>query len=87
MCPRELIERPKQGFEVPIGLWLRGALKDWAAALLDPLASQIGRLFRPDRVDRVWQDHLSGRCNHGLELWSVCMFQAWHEAQGQAGSA
>jgi asparagine synthase (glutamine-hydrolysing) len=85
--PRHLIERPKQGFEVPIGLWLRGSLKDWAAALLDRSRLRSEGFFDPDRVDRVWQDHLSGRCNHGLELWSVCMFQAWHEAQGQAGSA
>jgi asparagine synthase (glutamine-hydrolysing) len=45
--PRQLIERPKQGFEVPIGLWLRGSLKDWAAALLDRSRLQIGRFFRP----------------------------------------
>jgi asparagine synthase (glutamine-hydrolysing) len=85
--PRQLIERPKQGFEVPIGLWLRGSLKDWAAALLDRSRLRSEGFFDPDRVDRVWQDHLSGRCNHGLELWSVCMFQAWYEAQRQAGSA
>jgi asparagine synthase (glutamine-hydrolysing) len=85
--PRELIERPKQGFEVPIGLWLRGALKDWAAALLEPGRLRNEGYFDPNMVDRVWQEHLSGRWNHGLALWSVLMFQAWLEAQDQARAA
>jgi asparagine synthase (glutamine-hydrolysing) len=79
--PRDLIERPKQGFEVPIGLWLRGALKDWAAALLDPSRLRREGYFDPNTVGRVWQEHLSGHWNHGLALWNVLMFQAWLEHQ------
>jgi asparagine synthase (glutamine-hydrolysing) len=85
--PRELIERPKQGFEVPIGLWLRGALKDWAAALLEPGRLRNEGYFDPNMVNRVWQEHLSGRWNHGLALWNVLMFQAWLEAQDQTQAA
>jgi asparagine synthase (glutamine-hydrolysing) len=81
--PRELIERPKMGFEVPIGLWLRGALKDWAAALLEPSRLRNEGYFDPNLVSRVWQEHLSGFWNHGLALWNVLMFQAWLEANGK----
>jgi asparagine synthase (glutamine-hydrolysing) len=77
--PRELIERPKQGFEVPIGIWLRGPLKDWAAALLDRGRLAREGFFDPVAVDRVWREHLSERWNHGLALWNVLMFQAWAE--------
>jgi asparagine synthase (glutamine-hydrolysing) len=83
--PRALIERPKMGFEVPIGLWLRGALRDWAAALLDPARLKREGYFDPDRVNGVWQQHLSGRWNHGLALWNVLMFQAWLEVQPAPG--
>ena len=77
--PRELIERPKMGFEVPIGIWLRGGLKDWAAALLDP--TRLGRegYFDANLIDRMWQEHLSERFNWGTQLWSVLMIQAWLE--------
>jgi asparagine synthase (glutamine-hydrolysing) len=77
--PRELIERPKMGFEVPIGLWLRGPLKDWAATLLEPSRLRQEGFFDPNIVDSVWQEHLSERWNHGLALWNILMFQAWHE--------
>lgn len=77
--PRELIERPKMGFEVPIGLWLRGGLKDWAAALLDPVRLAREGLFDPKVIDRLWQQHLSGRFNWGKQLWCVLMVQAWLE--------
>ncbi|MEM9636063.1 MAG: asparagine synthase (glutamine-hydrolyzing), partial [Pseudomonadota bacterium] len=75
--PAELIDRPKMGFEVPIGLWLRGPLKDWAAALLDPTRLRSEGWFDADVITTHWQDHLTGQANWGLQLWPVLMFQAW----------
>lgn len=75
--PKELIERPKMGFEVPIGLWLRSGLKDWAAALLDPVRLRREGNFDADLIDRLWQQHLSERFNWGPQLWNVLMIQAW----------
>ena len=80
--PPELIDRPKMGFEVPIGLWLRGPLKDWAAALLEPSRLTQEGWFDADVITKHWQDHLSGRANWGLQLWPVLMFQAWLENGG-----
>lgn len=77
--PKALIERPKMGFEVPIGLWLRGGLKDWAAALLDPARLAREGHFAPGVIDRMWQQHLSERYNWGAQLWNVLMVQAWLE--------
>lgn len=79
--PRALIERPKMGFEVPVGLWLRGPLRDWAEALLDPSALHAGAVFDVAVLRRTWCEHLSGRFNHGLKLWNALMFLAWQEAR------
>lgn len=78
--PPALIDRPKMGFEVPIGLWLRGGLKDWAAALLDPVRLRREGYFDAALIDRLWQQHLSGSFNWGAQLWCVLMVQAWLEA-------
>jgi asparagine synthase (glutamine-hydrolysing) len=75
--PRELVERPKMGFGVPIDSWLRGPLKSWAESLLDPVRLQADRLFNGDRVWRRWQEHQSGRQNRQYPLWNLLMFQAW----------
>jgi asparagine synthase (glutamine-hydrolysing) len=80
--PKALIERPKMGFEVPIGLWLRGGLKDWAAALLDPARLRREGHFDAAVIGRMWHEHLSGRFNHGAQLWAVLMVQAWLEDGG-----
>lgn len=81
--PKHLIERPKMGFEVPIGLWLRGGLKDWAAALLDPARLAREGNFDAGVITRLWQEHQSGRFNWGAQLWCVLMVQAWlEEVQG-----
>ena len=77
--PRELIERPKMGFEVPIGPWLRGGLKDWAAALLDPARLAREGHFDPAAIARLWDQHQSGRFEWGAQLWCVLMVQAWLE--------
>lgn len=83
--PRAMIERPKQGFGVPITHWLRGELRDWAEALLD--ASRLRRegFFDPAIVRTKWQQHLSGEQNWHRQLWNVLMFQLWLEHQ-QASS-
>jgi asparagine synthase (glutamine-hydrolysing) len=77
--PRSLIERPKQGFGVPIGLWLRGALREWAEHLLDERKLAEGGLLNPGPIRQKWREHLAGKHNWQLPLWTVLMFQAWRE--------
>lgn len=77
--PRELIERPKKGFSIPLGEWLRGPLREWAEALLDESRMRKEGFFNTDPVRRAWQQHLEGRVDYSTRLWGVLMFQAWLE--------
>jgi asparagine synthase (glutamine-hydrolysing) len=79
--PRELVERPKTGFGVPLDAWLRGPLRDWAESLLDPARLAREGFVNPAPVRERWQQHLAGQSNWSYLLWSVLMFQAWVDAQ------
>jgi asparagine synthase (glutamine-hydrolysing) len=79
--PAELVNRPKMGFGVPIGSWLRGPLKEWAEDLLDPGKLRQDGYLQANVIRQTWQEHLSGRQNHQAKLWAVLMFQSWLKRQ------
>ncbi|MCZ8036526.1 MAG: asparagine synthase (glutamine-hydrolyzing) [Novosphingobium sp.] len=79
--PRAIVERPKMGFGVPIDVWLRGPLRDWAEALLDERRLAAEGVLRPARVREIWTRHLAGE-QWQYPLWTILMFQAWKERWG-----
>ena len=80
--PAELMKHPKKGFGVPLDSWLRGPLRDWAESKLSVDSLVRSEAFSPERVRRVWQEHLSGQSNRQTEIWRVLMYQQWHEKNG-----
>ena len=77
--PEKLIERPKAGFGIPLGDWLRGPLRDWVEALLDETRLQQEGFFNVEYIRAKWQAHLEERRNHSTFLWNILMFQVWLE--------
>jgi asparagine synthase (glutamine-hydrolysing) len=75
--PRELFDRPKQGFSVPLNAWLRGPLSQWAHDMLSPARLRRDGIFDAREVDRCVKEHFSGSRNWGDHLWTILMFNAW----------
>jgi len=82
--PKELLERPKMGFGVPIAAWLRGPLRDWAASLLDERRVEHEGFLAAPALRTKWQEHQSGKRNWQGHLWNALMFQSWLEEQNSA---
>jgi asparagine synthase (glutamine-hydrolysing) len=79
--PREMIERPKKGFSIPLAQWLRGPLREWAEELLNTHRLENEGYFDARQVRNTWNEHLACNKDNARKLWSILMFQAWLEIQ------
>jgi asparagine synthase (glutamine-hydrolysing) len=82
--PKRLVERPKAGFAIPIGQWLRGPLRDWGESLLSESRLKREGYLDSGEVLHLWRDHCSGRRDYACRLWSLLSFQAWLSGQSLA---
>lgn len=82
--PRQLIERPKAGFAIPVGQWLSGPLRGWVEDLIDPRRVKEEGYLDPALVARVWRHFLAGEAKLETRLWCILMFQAWLRRQSLA---
>jgi asparagine synthase (glutamine-hydrolysing) len=78
--PKELVDRPKSGFGIPLDAWLREPLRDWAEALLNVTRLRQEGFLNPLPIQKKWKEHLSGKRNWGYHLWDVLVFQSWLES-------
>lgn len=81
--PRSIMERPKMGFGVPIDSWMRGELREWCEALLDPVKLRQQGYFDETQITEKWEEHKAGTRNWQYYLWDILMFQAWLEGEGK----
>ena len=79
--PSEIIDRPKGGFMIPIGLWIRGPLKNWTKDLLSTERLKNDAIFNSEIINHTLNEHLSGRKDWSARLWPILMFQAWKNEQ------
>ncbi len=75
--PEHLFDRPKHGFNVPVGAWLKGPLREWAGDLLAEDRLRRDGLLDPARVQACWREHQEGRRDRACELWAILMVQSW----------
>ena len=75
--PKELVNRPKMGFGIPLGKWLRGSLNEWAEDLLSEKSIKKHNYFNYQIIQESWEKHKSGKNNLSASLWGILMFQQW----------
>jgi asparagine synthase (glutamine-hydrolysing) len=80
--PRELVDRPKQGFGAPVEAWLLSELRDWAEALMTPEALAAHGLFDVGACRKLWESYAHKGRGWDKAIWNLIMFQAWHAGLG-----
>jgi asparagine synthase (glutamine-hydrolysing) len=78
--PASILDRPKKGFAIPVARWLRGELSPLLDQMLSPSRLERQGLFRPDEVARRIAEHKAGIRDHRKPLWTLLIFQLWHES-------
>jgi asparagine synthase (glutamine-hydrolysing) len=86
LLPAEILNRPKQGFGVPLAVWFRGGLRELFADTLLSRASIERGYFQPAFVRRLVDEHLAGTRDHTWRLWQLVVFEKWHEQYGRAST-
>jgi asparagine synthase (glutamine-hydrolysing) len=84
--PRQLVDRAKSGFAIPLDAWLRGPLRDWAESMLNPCRIEEDGFFRAAPIRRLWNDLLAGRGAWQYHLWDILMFESWLENTQRSGT-
>ena len=75
--PKKIIDRPKQGFGLPLNNWLRGPLRDWVESLIDPGSIEDSGL-NVNIVRQIWNEQLEG-LNRQEMIWTIVMYRQWHQ--------
>jgi len=84
--PDEMIDRPKMGFGVPVGIWIRGPLREWAEDLLSADTLRADGLLDPEVTRAKWSRYLEGGSLEGDSMWHILMFQAWLSSVRRSGT-
>jgi len=86
IVPRELVDRPKAGFALPVGEWIKGPLRAWADDLLDQDLIRSQGWFDPSKIESRWRSHLSGKRDSSAAIWGLLMFQSWLQEHDRPAS-
>lgn len=84
--PERMFERPKQGFAIPLGAWLRGPLRDWAESLLADRQVAAGGLVDPTSVKAIWKAHLAEKGDFEMLLFRIISLQQWLDQKGESST-
>ena len=77
--PQNILYRKKRGFSIPLAVWLRGELKDFAEEALFSNKAESHSYFNPEYIKGLWKRHLSGRQDYAYPLWGLMMFELWQQ--------
>jgi asparagine synthase (glutamine-hydrolysing) len=79
LLPERIINRPKQGFSIPMKNWLKGPVRSMMTDLLSYERVKNQGIFNPEHIERLMKEHIGNKNNHSHKLWSLMLFQLWNE--------